>query len=62
MAALPARWRPVAVVLAALVGIGRIVHGVHLPADVTGGWALGTLLGLGAVLLVDRLRPKESET
>jgi len=62
MAALPARWRPVAVVLAALVGIGRIVHGVHLPADVTGGWALGTLLGLGAVLLVDRLRPKEPET
>jgi glycosyltransferase 2 family protein len=60
MAALPPRWRPVAVVLAAIVGTARIVHGVHLPADVTGGWALGTLLGLGAVALVDRVRPERS--
>lgn len=57
IAALPHRWRPLAAGLAGVVGIARIVHGVHLPADVTGGWALGTLLGLAAVLVVDRLRP-----
>ncbi|MBK9179780.1 MAG: phosphatase PAP2 family protein [Acidimicrobiales bacterium] len=54
IAALPRRARPVAVVLAGVVGVARIVHGVHLPADVVGGWAVGVLLGLGAVALVDR--------
>ncbi len=54
MAALPRRARPVAALLAGLVGIARIVYGVHLPADVVGGWAFGTLVGLGAVALVDR--------
>jgi undecaprenyl-diphosphatase len=56
VAALPRRARPVAVVLAGVVGVGRVVDGVHLPADVVGGWALGTLMGLGAVVLVDRIR------
>jgi undecaprenyl-diphosphatase len=56
VAALPARWRPVAVVLAVLVGVARIVYGVHLPADVVGGWGFGTLVGLAAVAGVDRLR------
>ena len=51
------RWvRPVLAGLAGLVGIGRIVHGVHLPADVVGGWAFGTLIGLGALEAVEWAR------
>lgn len=57
MAALPRRARPVALVLAAIVGVARIVFGVHLPADVVGGWAVGALVGVAAVEAVDRLRP-----
>jgi undecaprenyl-diphosphatase len=49
MVALPRRWRPVAAVIAALVGIARIVHGVHLPADVVGGWSFGVLFGLAGL-------------
>jgi undecaprenyl-diphosphatase len=49
MVALPRRWRPLAAVIAALVGIARIVHGVHLPADVVGGWSFGVLLGLAGL-------------
>lgn len=56
MAALPGRWRLVPPALAVLVGMARIVHGVHLPADVTGGWAFGTLIGLGALWVVDVVR------
>jgi undecaprenyl-diphosphatase len=51
MVTLPRRWRPVAVVVAVLVGIGRIVHGVHLVADVVGGWSLGVLTGLAGLWL-----------
>lgn len=53
MAALPARWRPLPALVAVLVGVARIVHGVHLPADVVGGWSLGVLIALGALGLVD---------
>jgi len=56
--AFPPRWRPLPVALAAVVGLARIVHGVHLPADVVGGWALGTALGLGAVRLIGTDRPQ----
>lgn len=61
MVVLPRRWRPLPVVLAALVGIARIVHGVHLPADVVGGWAFGTLIALGSLWVLDRVEPS-SET
>ena len=54
LAALPRRWRWVPLVLAALVGLARIVVGVHLPADVVGGWALGALIGVAALEVVDR--------
>jgi membrane-associated phospholipid phosphatase len=47
--AVPPRWRPVPIALAALVGLARLVVGVHLPVDVVGGWALGVLVGLAAV-------------
>jgi membrane-associated phospholipid phosphatase len=58
MVALPPRWRPAAAVLAALVGIARIVHGVHLPADVVGGWCVGVLVALGALWIVDRVESR----
>jgi undecaprenyl-diphosphatase len=50
---LPRSWRVVVFVVAALIGIARIVHGVHLPADVLGGAGLGLLCGLGARLGVE---------
>lgn len=42
------RWRgrAVVVVLAALVGLGRIYAGAHLPLDVVGGVAIGLAAGL----------------
>ncbi|MFA5886044.1 MAG: phosphatase PAP2 family protein [Acidimicrobiia bacterium] len=54
MAAVPRRWRPVLVLLAAVVGLARIVHGVHFPADVVGGWAFGVLVGVAALAVYDR--------
>jgi undecaprenyl-diphosphatase len=47
-----------AAAVAFLVGYSRIYLGVHYPLDVIGGWALGCLLGVGAVWLAgwgDRL-------
>jgi undecaprenyl-diphosphatase len=60
--ALPRRWRPLAAVIAVLVGIARIVHGVHLPADVVGGWSFGVLLGLAGLWLAGLIpsRPPSS--
>jgi membrane-associated phospholipid phosphatase len=55
MAALPARWRPVPAVIAVFVGLARVVHGVHLPADLVGGWSLGVLIAFAALWVVDRL-------
>ena len=59
MAMLPRRWRPVAVAVAALVGIARIIYGVHLPADVVGGWSFGTLIGLGSLAAVDAVEKRQ---
>lgn len=58
MTALPSRWRWVPPVLAGVVGMARIVHGVHLPADVIGGWSFGVLLGLGALGIADVARTR----
>lgn len=58
MTVLPRRARPWLVLAAVAVGIGRIVHGVHLPADVTGGWAFGVLVGLGTIELFGRLKQR----
>jgi len=55
--ALPPRWRPVPAVLAVTVGLARIIHGVHLPADVIGGWSLGVLIALGVLAVLDALHP-----
>lgn len=61
MTVLPRRSRPVVALLAVLVGIGRIVHGVHLPADVVGGWSFGVLVGLATVEVMGRLRARCTE-
>jgi undecaprenyl-diphosphatase len=50
--ALPARWRALPLAVAAVVGIARMVVGVHLPADVVGGAGLGILCGLIASSVV----------
>lgn len=55
---LPARLRFLPALVAVVVGIARIVHGVHLPADVVGGWALGALIALGFLWLADRSGPE----
>ena len=53
--AVPPRWRPVPIAVAAVVGLARLVVGVHLPVDVVGGWALGVLVGLAAVAVAARV-------
>jgi len=60
MVAIPRRWRPVAGGVAGLVGVARIVHGVHLPADVIGGWSFGVLMGLGGLAVADAVRDRSS--
>ena len=52
------RWRVVPYPLAALVGIGRLYFGAHLPLDVVGGAALGVAVGmLGRFLVIDTVDP-----
>ncbi len=60
MVALPGRWRIVPPVLAGTVGIARMVHGVHLAADVFGGWSLGVLIALGTLRLLDVVSPQNA--
>ncbi|MDX2379709.1 MAG: phosphatase PAP2 family protein [Acidimicrobiia bacterium] len=59
MVVLPRRWRWVPALVAGLVGVARITHGVHLPADVVGGWAFGTLIALGSLWILERVEPVE---
>jgi undecaprenyl-diphosphatase len=58
----PRRWWPLVFALVAVVGIARVVHGVHLPADLIGGWAFGTLTGLVGVTVIDRHRARQRAT
>ena len=51
VAALPVRIRPVRAAIAVLVGLARIAYGLHLPADVVGGWSLGVLVAVVATCL-----------
>ena len=52
------RWRGVAVALGVfvslLVGLSRVMLGVHWPSDVIGGWALGMLWVLVTLRLAQR--------
>ena len=43
-----------AIVVSLLVGISRVMLGVHWPSDVIGGWALGTLWVLITLRLAER--------
>jgi len=62
LAAIPRRHRWVLLVVAGLVGIARVVHGVHFPADVVGGWAFGTLVGVATLAVHDRLATRQHTT
>jgi undecaprenyl-diphosphatase len=42
---LPRLWRPVAIVMPAIVGFARMYSGAHLPLDVIGGAGIGLLAG-----------------
>jgi membrane-associated phospholipid phosphatase len=33
-------------VLAAAVGVSRVVNGVHYPSDIAGGWVVGVGVGM----------------
>lgn len=56
--ALPPKARPVLALVALAVGVARIVYGVHLPADVVGGWSFGILMGLGGVEVSEQIRAR----
>ena len=56
-ALLPARWRWVPFVLAAMVGLARMYVGVHYPMDVIGGALIGVAAGLTAIAVLGPLRP-----
>jgi membrane-associated phospholipid phosphatase len=62
MLVVPRRARPVVILIVFLVGVARIVFGLHLPVDVIGGWAFGCLIGLVVVEVVDRLRSRTRST
>jgi len=51
----PYRWSATvaALILGFMVGLSRIILGVHWPSDVVGGWALA-LLSVGAALAIGR--------
>jgi len=57
MAAIPNRFRAAVLGIALFVGVARIVHGVHLPVDVVGGWAFGALIGFAGLWVYDRIAP-----
>ena len=52
------RWRGLAVagaiLLSFLIGISRVMLGVHWPSDVVGGWAFGMLWVLLTLRLAER--------
>jgi undecaprenyl-diphosphatase len=52
---LPTRLRWTAALAVLLVGVSRMVYGVHFPLDVLGGWAFGALIGLAALWAADRI-------
>jgi glycosyltransferase 2 family protein len=58
---LPKPWRVVAWGLAALVGFARVYVGAHLPLDIVGGAALGCVVGIVVLLIVEPWRGDEIE-
>jgi len=58
----PKRWRLAVVALAALVGVARVVVGVHFPMDVVGGWSFGVLTGLGGLAVAGLVRARAARS
>ena len=58
------RWRGVtiaaAVALSLLIGISRVMLGVHWPSDVVAGWAFGALWVLTALHPIERFLRADS--
>jgi undecaprenyl-diphosphatase len=58
------RWRGPAVagaiLLSLLIGISRVMLGVHWPSDVIGGWSFGAAWVLAMLGLADRVAPADS--
>ena len=64
LALAPPRWRRVAaggaVLLSLLVGLSRVMLGVHWPSDVVGGWSFGLLWVLVTLRPAERLFGSDS--
>ena len=66
LALAPPRWRRVAaggaILLSLLVGLSRVMLGVHWPSDVVGGWSFGLLWVLLTLRRAERLFEPDSMT
>ncbi len=51
------RWGMLGILGAVLIGLGRVVIGVHYPSDILGGVLIGTASGIVATWAQTRLRP-----
>ena len=52
----------VALVMATLIGVGRVMIGVHYPSDVLAGWITGAAIMIPAWILAGRIRPAPART
>lgn len=58
----PRRYWVLLLAAAVLVGLSRIYLGVHSPLDIVGGWALGTAVSAGYLLIISARRPIKRDT
>jgi len=54
------KWGRLAMIVAALIGVGRILMGVHWPLDVLGGISVGIFCALVAYELTEKLLTKNN--
>lgn len=59
---LPRPWREVSVVLVAIVAVGRMYVGAHLPLDLIGGIVMGVAAGTAATIVSRRSDGTQRET